>query len=223
MAKTAEGKFKVGDRVRVAKTPTNGGYGEIGDTGTIKTSDPESVYLAFDSGKWKGDSWWISTDEVEPAAPQLTIRAGAYYRTRDGRKVMVHENGNDITFPFYHDRGRGGYHGVTAAGKSCLDQDYEDLIAEWVDGPAATGDSSNADIFDEIEDWMAENPLPHVAPATSGKEDAEPDSKLLVSISADTSALDAEIDRVLKRLRKLKRRARKLGISLEYSQLREAA
>lgn len=58
-----------------------------------------------------------------------------------------------------------------------------------------------------------------VAPATSD----EPDVSLSVTVSADTSALDAEIDRVKRKLKKLKKRARKLGIRLDYSELRDVA
>ena len=43
-----------------------------------------------------------------------------------------------------------------------------------------------------------------------------PDSKLIITMTADTSALDAEIDRVKRRLKKLAKRARKLGIRLDY-------
>ncbi|MFC3206836.1 hypothetical protein [Aquamicrobium soli] len=91
---------------------------------------------------------------------------------------------------------------VKEVGTSCLSVKVDGQYGEW-------------NYFD--------NELRLVAPTTSGNDDDEPDTKLLVSISADTSALDAEIDRVLKRLRKLKRKARKLGISLEYSELRDAA
>lgn len=41
-------------------------------------------------------------------------------------------------------------------------------------------------------------------------------SDLVISIAVDTAALDAEIDRVKRKLKKLSKKARKLGLSLDY-------
>lgn len=89
------GKFKVGDRVRIAGGPNNGGFGRVGDTGIIEAVGRAECFVRYDSGSRTGESWYVDFDYLEPAAtddqpasqPQLTIQAGRYYRTRDGRKV----------------------------------------------------------------------------------------------------------------------------------------
>lgn len=69
-------------------------------------------------------------------------------------------------------------------------------------------------------------PLDEVEPVIGEQavdNDTQPETRLSVTISADTSALDAEIDRVKRRLKKLAKRARKLGITLEFSDIQDAA
>jgi len=204
----------------------------------------------------------------------LTIVAGRYYKTRDGRKALASDNGDDSTYPFYHEVDGWGWHGVTAGGKSCIDRDQDDLIAEWPTGDAAAPVDNLADEYGPV---VAADVAVAEATATrfrvgdrvkfrddygtssAGKEATvvrtnvwedgggvmvdqggkfgkstehakdlllvtdKPDSKLLVTITTDTSSLDAEIDRVKRRLKKLAKRARKLGIRLDYSDLRDAA
>lgn len=127
------GKFKVGDRVRVVKRGTGGsGHGaQVGDTATLKE---------FTSGKfWRTDTYDFYEHEIEPAPQQLTITAGRYYRTRDGRRVGPMEVGGEA-----HDTGEpvigADVEDVrrlwrVKGGKHLFDWDYLDLIAEWVDEP----------------------------------------------------------------------------------------
>lgn len=57
------GKFKVGDRVRL--NDDNFGYGEKGDIGIVEGFDNLSVRVGFETGKQAGDYWWASHDKLE--------------------------------------------------------------------------------------------------------------------------------------------------------------
>lgn len=121
-------KFAVGDRVRVVKLGNDrhgGGSGhgaKIGDTATLKE---------FTIGKfWRTNTFDFYEHEIEPAP--LTIQAGRYYKTRDGRKVgpmisfygnFIKAHGDDFV---YAPDGR----------RDFVDTPNEDIIAEWVDEPA---------------------------------------------------------------------------------------
>lgn len=153
---------KVGERVRLVKDgrSTTGAVGKLAtieklSDGTIV--DEEEYLLNIDPPV---DYKTVSVtpnytrakiDCFEPAGnePALRLEAGKYYRTRDGRRVLVKSN-NCAEYPFFHDCGGHGYHAVDAAGKSCIDSDKDDLIAEWHDEPAPTNVSAQVDaIADE--------------------------------------------------------------------------
>lgn len=168
-------RFKVGDRVRLIKD----GLSTTGAVGKLATIDSWGDELRSKEGQYllKIDppvdyktlavtpSYTRATpDCFELADAPLTIRAGRYYRTRDGRKVgpMRKWYHKDIDHPWedgdtgdiYSDNGTSDYN--------------EDIIAEWTDEPVAAVASSNADIFDDLEDWMADNPLsPTVTPTST--------------------------------------------------------
>lgn len=115
-----------------------------------------SVRLFATSGEHLFGNEWLDLVEEVP----LKIEAGRYYRTRDGRKVLVEVNTLPDTtkWPWRHDGGNGGYHGVSAAGKSCIGSDSDDLIAEWTDEPIATGKGCAAAEVDNLRDeygWAA--------------------------------------------------------------------
>lgn len=62
----------------------------------------------------------------------MKIEAGKYYRTRDGRKVLVRENDSGSgDYPWMHDCGKGWYHALDAQGKSCIGEYKSDIIEEW--------------------------------------------------------------------------------------------
>lgn len=223
---SATGKFKVGDRVTTNDTTNvdiiqhwndwfRGEHGEIVDGALVVASvSDKRIGLSNRAGA----AHFYMPQSTLTIAP-LTIRAGRYYRTRDGRKVgpMAWSRRGILwaTAPgFCSDRWY-TQHNMHFKGcyinASTVEETNDDLIAEWVDEPAAVDAGSN-------DNGTAGFTIPIM-----DDEDAEPDSKLLVSISADTSALDTEIDRVLRRLKKLKKKARKLGVNLEYSELLSAA
>lgn len=126
--------FAVGNRVRIASGPDNGGFGEIGDVGIVEQVTNDDVYMRFESGDEIGDSWWVAVKHLEPApiadatgAP-LKIEAGKYYRTRDGRKVgPMRANLSEWSAPsergaLWHSDGR----------RFTSDGTYpSDLVAEW--------------------------------------------------------------------------------------------
>lgn len=89
------GKFKVGDRVRMVKEVD--GYKSDKTATVIHDDGTDSIPLAIEfaepfkeghsaggTGKY-GYCWWVSADDIELAP--LTIEAGKFYMTRDGRRV----------------------------------------------------------------------------------------------------------------------------------------
>lgn len=192
-------KFKIGDRVTRGAGRADG---KVLSLHNIAGHEFATVdYGVF--GEWKFRLDELTLSPAQPAP--LTIRAGAYYLTRDGRKVGPMEV---YSKNHWYDSATGDLWRLD--GSEVYDP-QGDLIAEWVDEPAAVGAGSN-------DNGTAGFTIPIM-----DDEDVEPDTKLLVSISADTSALDAEIDRILRRLKKLKKKARKLSVNLEYSELLSAA
>ncbi len=136
--------FKVGDRVKVG-----------GDHPYVLSDNNTTGKIIGGSdgrrGEWEvqldnyGGSLSFKADELEPLAPSLTIRAGAYYRTRDGRKIgpATAEGPHFVVGSYlYHNNGR--FYG--AIGKYRLD-----LIAEWTDEPVDVESVSRA-LFERYED-----------------------------------------------------------------------
>lgn len=137
---------KVGDRVRLTKD--NNGYGVAGDFATVvrENCGAGDCYVKFDYVIRNDTNWYVCWDKIEPlpvAAPQpaatLTIAAGKFYKTRDGRKVgpIVVAQGSGDPWPW---KLKSGSHYYKADGHSCPGwanghKDRDDLIAEWVDEP----------------------------------------------------------------------------------------
>ena len=144
-------EFKVGDRVRATAEAAKGNVGAI-----IKDDGIDPRYLVrFDD--WAdghgddGREWWLDTGELESAP--LTIVAGRYYKTRDGRKVgpMEPYKSFDGRHPWSGNLDR-GYAGAKFSFLFRDDgENYEyrdlDIIAEWPiktakrGNPAATVDA----------------------------------------------------------------------------------
>jgi hypothetical protein len=119
------GKFKVGDRVRV-----------IDERGGRKIGDIAVVSKAGDLKGLSGGSIGLFAYRLEPAPP-LTITAGKFYKTRDGRKVgpmeagvwgrVFYDSSRSITGQSWNEDGSFIYGVVNNI----------DIIAEWVDEPVA--------------------------------------------------------------------------------------
>lgn len=133
------GKFKVGDRVRIASGPDNGGYGRVGDTGIIEAVGRADCFVRYDSGSRTGESWYVGFDYLEPAAtddqpasqPQLTLQPGKHYMTRDGRKVGPASPRGDTDYPWWVGESAYTDSGAWVDGM----EDGNDLVAD-VDEPA---------------------------------------------------------------------------------------
>jgi hypothetical protein len=198
--------FRVGDRVRCIENANGRGKGKFARVTDVDDYTVTVIVDApFDGCGEEDREWNFRADQLELAP--LTIEAGKFYITRDGRRVgpmrdagTAHDTKEtvmsaDVSGNFRLFRVAGGAH--------LFNTSELDLISE---APAIT--TNAAAEVDNLADEYG-----------GGKK---ADSNLSVTISADTSELDAGIDRVKKRLKKLAKRARKLGISLDYSDLREA-
>jgi ribosomal protein L7/L12 len=101
----------------------------------------DGVNLYGNNGK---EHWLIQTKDLQPAPPAapatLTISAGRYYKTRDGRKVgpIVVAQRRDDPWPWKLASGTHYYRndGHSCPGYADGHRDAVDLIAEWVDEPA---------------------------------------------------------------------------------------
>lgn len=138
-----EPKFKVGDRVRVVKDglSTTGAVGMLGTVRDIIEGRPNPFQVEMDKGGTYHSvavsgsyCWsWFAADAIVPAT--LTIQAGRYYKTRDGRKVgPMRDDWNDGEWPFHVTSGILSGNLWDASGKNYLGlEPHTDLIAEWVD------------------------------------------------------------------------------------------
>lgn len=137
-------KFKVGDRVRITDAALyRHNVVKVGDLATITENDYGDNYVLNVETEAEGTiEQWGGSDTFEhvavaPATAALRTEAGKFYKTRDGRKALVGNNDNDVTYPFYHTVDGKGWHGITRDGKSCIGFSHQDLIAEWTDEPVA--------------------------------------------------------------------------------------
>ncbi|MGO8211883.1 ribosomal protein L7/L12 [Rhizobium ruizarguesonis] len=142
---------KVGDRVRFTDAvPSHWFFGPTKEhkEGVIRSDSEDSEGLRFTVNV--GNSYgYAGIRHIEPvpaiAAPApLTITAGKFYKTRDGRKVGPLRTWPDLDGNPYPDRlceahGDGRYWMLDGKGV-CAD----DLIAEWVDEPATAIANDNA-------------------------------------------------------------------------------
>ncbi len=134
---------KVGDRVRYSGKSTI--YSEaklVGLEGVVTNVGTELATVKWDkevvSGIRTGGDKYITN--FEPIAT-LTIEAGKFYKTRDGRKVgpIVVAQGAGKPWPWKESSGTYYYKedGHSCPGYAHGHKDEDDLIAEWVDEPAA--------------------------------------------------------------------------------------
>lgn len=135
---------KVGDRVRYSgKSKRYSDPWMIGTEGTVKSLEFGTVLVKWDverigglstgGGKYAENLEPVVAPATTTVTDKLTIEAGKFCRTRDGRKALVKYNGTDGLYPFAHDNGCGGFHGISRDGKSCINRDGADLVAEWVE------------------------------------------------------------------------------------------
>ena len=145
-------KFKVGDRVRLKYVNTYERWGAKGEEGTVIVADDrdDDCRVRFDvAGEWFARWGILEPVAVAPATATLTIEAGKYYKTRDGRKVGPMEHWNVYDGQFFH-APEGNFYGEYwqengVNGEPHIGQDDSlDLIAEWADEPAAVAGATAA-------------------------------------------------------------------------------
>lgn len=144
------GKFKKGDEVRLIKSEHYNGYGRYGKTGELGTvirydgiDDTYSVDFT-ESGQW-----WAKASNLEPSASTLKIEAGKFYKTRDGRKAKIERSHYGDRYDFVVTiEGLPGNEVYKKDGKHgsrwIANNPSDDLIAEWIDEPAAKASNDNA-------------------------------------------------------------------------------
>lgn len=123
-------KFKVGDRVR-----TGGNFLFDPANGTV-VSVVEDKYVTVRVDGEGSYGWTYYESELTQLHPTLTIQAGKFYKTRDGRKVgpMREQDGYHTDGEWYYaSDGECCYLGVSGSVKV----PKHDLIAEWLDDPVA--------------------------------------------------------------------------------------
>lgn len=137
------GKFKVGDKVRLTEDNCGGICGSRGDEGVVGDVDGNSIQVNFTTGVEAGDFWFVPDNRLELVST-LTIEAGKFYKTRDGRKVGPAEYRDGEEYDVYRwridpvdDSGERGHYVYTNAGKYSIlgTHAHHDLIAEWIDEP----------------------------------------------------------------------------------------
>lgn len=143
-------KFKVGDRVRaidstsILKIGSEHVVESINGRGWVEIKVP-----GFGRLDYGGE--YFELVEPEPTAP-LTIQAGKFYKTRDGRKVgpMRSSGRGYLITDFWHyaKDGECCYLGVSGSDT----HPEHDLIAEWVDEPAAEPQPAIPTIGDWVRD-----------------------------------------------------------------------
>lgn len=190
--------FKVGDRVRV--TEDNCGFGDVGDEGfvTVEDAGDEDCMVRLDQKRCGDYEWFIPQSSLEivadPFADWDYDPRGANDAVKSAFKVG--------------DRVYAAWGGIEGDGIIVAEDRSKDGMRYQV--RFDTSFPSPLWVYDETVRLLDES-----APD-------EPDAPLTVSIIADTSQLDAEIDRIVGRLTDLQSLATSLGIRLGTSQLQDA-
>jgi hypothetical protein len=140
---------KVGDRVRFTRDSTADGesFGSKGEAATVisnarRSDRGYSVDVKLDNERL-GFSPVAYIDDLEPLPAAITIEAGKFYKTRDGRKV------GPIKYHSYDLYGAPGFSdrewystGRTHSGDTITS--HKDLIDEWIDEPAVASNDNAA-------------------------------------------------------------------------------
>lgn len=136
---------RVGERVKV-----NYGHGWNGE-GEVSRYVGGSAVVLMETGSFSGRLRGFNVSHLEPITEATTpaksatikIEAGKFYKTRDGRKVGPMERREGYLFHegwHYNASGECCYRGRSG---DCVQKDRE-IIAEWIDEPAAKPSNDNA-------------------------------------------------------------------------------
>lgn len=150
---------RVGERVKV-----NYGHGWNGE-GEVTRYVGESAVVLMETGNFSGRVGGFNVSHLEPiteaAAPEkpatLKIEAGKFYKTRDGRKVgpMIEDKWHDRDYGWTVEHEFNAEYGKAwrADGTFHVDRSRKhsaDLIAEWIDEPAAKASNDNSETLGGI-------------------------------------------------------------------------
>lgn len=171
--------FKVGDRVRVVANTKGGGglMSFVGREGVVESADVNACVILSCDGLGR----FFNFDELELISAALTIQAGKFYMTRDGRKVgpMRDDWNIEKEFRYHTTTGLLTGHLWDAGGKN-YNEPQTDLIAEWVDEPAAT-------VATPVAEQPAANPKFKVGDRVNWtRVSGEFDGSTIIAIDVDT-------------------------------------
>ncbi|NTA48187.1 hypothetical protein G6L34_08775 [Agrobacterium tumefaciens] len=168
------GKFKKGDEVRLIKPEDYNGYGRYGKTGergTIRLHDTDDDTYSVDFSE--SGQWWAKASNLELSAENLKIKAGKFYKTRDGRKVGPAFISGDIATFGSTDNYVSAVWSANGRASSRFDKTSlkdNDIIAEWIDEPiakaATTTSNDNAPPKFKVGDPIRHKALRHEGVAT---------------------------------------------------------
>lgn len=136
-------KFKVGDRVRVTDESGSAAY-KVGEEGIVASVTATTVLNHTQLIEMEGKNGSAMFGErfepvaVAPATATLTVEAGKFYKTRDGRKVgPMGRYGAGGWQTESREKPFGGYLWDNDGGRwfACDRGGPTDLVAEWVDEP----------------------------------------------------------------------------------------
>lgn len=187
--------FKVGGRVRLIKDGLST-TGAVGKLATIKSWSSGNVmdrgqYLLDIDGPvdYKTPSVTPQHTRAGPECfellpPSFTLEAGKYYRTRDGRKVgpMVNFGWKD-GYPWSTYSTKDTYY--SDSGQAQGSGDVNNLVAEWSDEPKHD---------------PADKPADEKSP---GEASVHTDKIVKIVFDADTSKMEAKLDRVIEKLERI--------------------
>lgn len=153
---------KVGDKIRwlgkvsYATMLTKGKVYEIvrEDSGNFGITDDDQT-----SGRHTSNAKWLKNNFE--LVPPFAIEAGKFYRTRDARKALTGANrhNDNRAYPFFYEVDGAGWHAVTSDGKSCLDRDEDDLVAEWIDVPVVAAPVPKFKVGDVVDLYRDGKPV----------------------------------------------------------------
>ncbi|PKA40416.1 hypothetical protein CWR43_27945 [Rhizobium sullae] len=166
---------------------------------------------------------YVAAEHIEPLpvaaeAQPLRIVEGRYYKTRDGRKAGPAETRDPEEYDAYPwfvpINDDNGHYVFTDEGMYSSDgvEEIHDLIAEWTEEPAA---QPPTEAINDKAPSTTGFTIPPVYDEPACEKDGS--TQLTVRITSDFTELHEQIDYAFERLKKLKKKARKLGIELDFA------
>lgn len=197
---------KVGDRVEFStKKPSYGAAYSSGKLTVVAIHNDADVEVAYD--EQQNYTQRIRPSDLKPAT--LTIEAGRYYTTRDGRKVGPMKVLSESGGTFYEVVGDGRLWSGEGTGGNLAEG--EDLIALWPE-PTTTTTTTAAPVSAQVDAIADEYGSGGWGEWNEPVEVANDNDRL--SITIDTSQTSAALDEIIKKLKKIRRLSAELGIDL---------